>query len=167
MKDISYDLIDKLRKYKDEKDPAGRILNESRDGESLYALSPIRENLISWADIGKDMEVLQYGADYGSFTKVLSERAGSVDVYDSKYERSEVIKERYPDITASDSGNVRILKKIPAKKYDLVFCTEITTEMTEEFGGSLEGFVRMICFITDKGCKRFLLVAKFTTLVFL
>lgn len=152
MKDISYDLIDKLRKYKDEKDPAGRILNESRDGESLYALSPIRENLISWADIGKDMEILQYGADYGSFTKVLSERAGSVDVYDSKYERSEVIKERYPDITASDSGNVRILKKIPAKKYDLVFCTEITTEMTEEFGGSLEGFVRFLAtFVKNKG----------------
>lgn len=151
MKDISYDLIDKLRKYRDIPDREQRILEESAEGEYLYALSPVRENLLSWIEVSKDMEVLIYGADYGTFAAFLSDRAGGVDVYDSEYQRSEVVKERYPERSDNERGNLRILKKIPSGRYDLVVCTLIREEDREAHGGSLEGFVRFLATFVKKG----------------
>ena len=158
MRDISYDLIDKLKRYEKEADPSDRVLNDNTAGEYLYALTPIREDLILSIDLGPDDEVMQYGADYGCFTRILSDRVSSVDVYDPRYERSEVIRTRYPELTDPERGNVKLLKKIPSKTYDLVICTEMKKEMMGDRGESPESFIRFLATFVKPGGRLFFAV---------
>ena len=52
MKDISYDILDLMEQYGSDEAGIQKILEQGTRPELLMALSPIRENLIDWMEIG-------------------------------------------------------------------------------------------------------------------
>ena len=129
MKNISYELIEKLREAGSGSEAEKQILSTSEDPAWLYALSPSRGNLVEWYPWTKEMSVLVIGGDYGSICGVISEKAGSVDVKDSRAEDLEVIRFRYPERLREQGGNIGLIKNVVSRKYDVVVIPELTKEV--------------------------------------
>ncbi len=55
-----------------------RIIEEKGSWPILYHLSPLRENIVDWLPIDKNMKVLEVGSGCGALTGVLAKKAGSV-----------------------------------------------------------------------------------------
>lgn len=98
MKDYSYEILDLLKQYGGDEQA---VLEAETRTEILYALSPLRENLLEWVELGADCRVLQIGSDYGSCTGLLAKRAGEVVVIDALDENLEVNRVRH-----GKAGNV-------------------------------------------------------------
>ena len=129
MKNITYDLIDKLRKDGSGEEAENRILQEETDPAWLYALSPNRGNLIEWYPWNDKMTVLLLGADCGAFCGMLSERVGVLDVKDSRPENLEAVRARCPERLRENGGNISLFKSFVTKKYDAVVIPEITPQL--------------------------------------
>lgn len=56
----------------------------------IYHLSEMRENLLSWLNIGKDKRVLEIGGGCGALTGVLAEQAKTVDMVEISPRRAEI-----------------------------------------------------------------------------
>ena len=97
MKDISYEILDLMQEYGSDSAGLRRILESQTSPEILMALSPIRENLVEWMDIGKEERVLQLGSGYGALTGALARKAGEVVVVDPRVENLEVNRIRHQD----------------------------------------------------------------------
>lgn len=92
MNDFSYEILDILKKYNyDEK----AALAGETNPQCLYALSPLRENMLEWFEFEPDARVLQIGSDYGSVTGILAERTAEVVVLDPLDENLEVNRLRH------------------------------------------------------------------------
>lgn len=97
MKDISYEILDLLEEYGSSREDMNRALEaDSRPGV-LYALSPIRGNLLEWLDFSREDQVLEMGSGYGAMTGLLSRRCAHVTVMDEKDESLGVNRERNRD----------------------------------------------------------------------
>ena len=59
-----------------------RALKENKKLEYLYALAPLRENLLEWYEFRKGGRLLQAGADFGALTGLYLRKTGSVTVLD-------------------------------------------------------------------------------------
>lgn len=92
MNDFSYEILDLLKKY--HYDEKAALAGESNP-QCLYALSPLRENLIEWMEFEPDARVLQIGSDYGSITGILADRVAEVVVLDARDENLEVNRLRH------------------------------------------------------------------------
>lgn len=108
MKDISYDILDLLEQYGPEAKGIQKALEEQEGAEVLYALSPIRENLIEWYDWDPEGTALQIGADYGALTGLLLRGVREVSVWDPRDEDREVVRRRYPE-----ANTLRYFKELP------------------------------------------------------
>ena len=94
MKDISYEILELMDRYGSDEKGLRQILEQDNRPEILMALTPIRENLVDWMEIGSEERVLQYGSDYGAVTGCLARKAGEVLVADTRPENLEVNKRR-------------------------------------------------------------------------
>ena len=94
MMDYSYEILDLLKKYDGDEQAA---LAGEKSPQCLYAFSPLRENLLEWAEIKREDRVLQIGSDYGALTGLLSQKAGEVVVLDGRDENLEVNRLRHKD----------------------------------------------------------------------
>ncbi len=92
MNDFSYEILDLLKKYDNDTNAA---LAGENCPQCLYAFSPLRENLFEWVEFESNSRILQIGSDYGSYTRILAERAGEVVVLDPKDENLEVNRIRH------------------------------------------------------------------------
>lgn len=63
----------------------------------LYHLSKIRQNLVDWLPITKEMRVLERNAECGALTGKLLEKAGEVVCLTESELSAEIIRERYRD----------------------------------------------------------------------
>lgn len=63
----------------------------------LYHLSTIRQNLVDWLPITKEMRVLERNAECGALTGKLLEKAGEVICLTENELSAEIIRERYRD----------------------------------------------------------------------
>ena len=72
-----------------------RALKENKKLEYLYALAPLRENLLEWYEFRKGGRLLQAGADFGALTGLYLRKTGSVTVLDESEESLEVVRRRY------------------------------------------------------------------------
>ncbi len=97
MKDISYDILDLMEQYGSDEAGIQKILEQGTRPELLMALSPIRENLIDWMEIGPEERILEIGSGYGSLTGCLAKKAGDVLVVDPRPENLEVNKRRHKE----------------------------------------------------------------------
>lgn len=134
MKDISYDILDILEKYGS--DPAGirKALETEKAPAVLYALSPIRENLLEWYEWNPSGRLLQIGADYGALTGMLAEKLSEVAVWDVKDEDLEVVRRRYPA-----AENIRLMKhafleELPESSFDYILIPEFRRDLMPENG---------------------------------
>ncbi len=75
----------------------GKIIEESKSWPILYHLSPLRENIIDWIPLTKDMKVLEVGAGCGAITGSLARHAGHVDCVDLSLKRSKINAYRHMD----------------------------------------------------------------------
>ena len=92
MNDFSYDILDLLKKYDNDTNAA---LAGENCPQSLYAFSPLRENLFEWVEFEPDARILQIGSDYGSFTGILADCVKEVVVLDPRDENLEVNRLRH------------------------------------------------------------------------
>ena len=72
-----------------------RALRENKKLEYLYALAPLRENLLEWYEFRKGGRLLQVGADFGALTGLYLRRTRNVTVLDESEESLEVVRRRY------------------------------------------------------------------------
>ena len=129
MKNITYELIEKLRRDGSGEEAENRILQTETDPAWLYALSPNRSNLIEWYPWTDKMTVLLLGADCGAFCGMLSERVGILDVKDSRPENLEAVRARCPEKLRENGGNISLFKSFVTKKYDVVVIPGITPQL--------------------------------------
>lgn len=130
MKDISYDILDLMEQYGSDEEGIQAILEQGNRPELLMALSPIRENLIDWMEIGPEDRILEIGSGYGALTGCLAKKAGEVLVLDSRPENLEVNKKRHKEKT-----NIRYqygeLSDMKEEKFDQVYLVGPKTREAE------------------------------------
>lgn len=80
-----------------------RIIEERKSWAVLYHLSYLRENIVDWIPMTKDMKVLEVGSGCGAITGALARKAGSVTCVDLSKKRSTINALRH-----QDCDNVRI-----------------------------------------------------------
>ena len=121
MREISYEILDLMDQYGSKEEGIRRILEQGSQPELLMALSPLRDNLVQWLEVGPKERVLQIGSDYGAITGCLAQRAGEVLVLDERLENLEVNKRRWKDL-----GNIRYqqgsLEDLEEGDFHWVFC---------------------------------------------
>lgn len=134
MKDISYDILELLEKYGSDPEGIQKALESEKAPEVLYALYPIRENLLEWYEWNPSGRLLQIGADYGALTGMLAEKLGEVSVWDVRDEDLEVVKRRCPE-----AENIRLMKRafledLPESSFDYILIPEFRRDLMPEKG---------------------------------
>lgn len=94
MKTINHEVMDLLKKYGPNLKQALEIHEKL---EYLYALAPLRENLLEWFEFKADASLLQIGADFGALTGLYSKRVTRVTVLEEDGEAMEVVRLRHGD----------------------------------------------------------------------
>ena len=141
-----------LRRYKGD---AKAALRENKQLDVLYALAPLRENVLEWYDFDADSSLLQLGADAGALTGLFLRKTGEVTVADPDDEALKLIDERYPSgkkpktVKVSEDGNF----SGAGKNYDYV--TMIGTFLPEK---SLEQQVKAAASYVKEGGTLFIAV---------
>lgn len=72
-------------------------MEEHKDGEILYQLSPLRENIIDWVPMKKSDKVLEIGSGCGAITGALSRKAGSVTCVERSKKQSMINAYRHAE----------------------------------------------------------------------
>ena len=119
MNEFIYDLIEKL-----EQDDVRGILAREEAPEYYYALSGDRQNVAEWLPLGKEMDVLFIGANYGAFCE-LAEKVRSLDIFDPTENGLTVVRKRFGE-KLSGLGDIGLHKSEPKKLYDMVIIPVIT-----------------------------------------
>lgn len=99
--DVEDELLDIARNYSTAE--YRRIIEERQSWPILYHLSPLRENIVEWLPIGKDMKVLEVGSGCGAVTGVLARKAAEVTCIDLSCKRSRINAYRH-----MEAGNVTV-----------------------------------------------------------
>lgn len=73
------------------------VIQEKASYPYLYHLSKIRQNLVDWLPITKEMRVLERNAECGALTGKLLEKAGEVICLTENELSAKIIRERYRD----------------------------------------------------------------------
>lgn len=99
-----------------------KIIEESKSWPILYHLSKIRENIVEWLPITKDMKVLEVGAGCGAITGALAKKAGSVTCIDLSKKRSMINAYRHMDCdnVTICVGNFMDIEPTLSDDYDLI-----------------------------------------------
>jgi SAM-dependent methyltransferase len=97
--DVEQEILDAVLSGED----AGLVIEKKANWPFLYHLSPLRENIVNWLPIDKDMKVLEVGSGCGAITGALARKAGKVECVDLSRQRSLINANRH-----KDAGNVVI-----------------------------------------------------------
>ncbi len=99
-----------------------RIIEEKQSWPILYHLSALRENIVEWLPVTKDMKVLEVGAGCGAITGALARKAGEVTCIDLSGKRSRINAYRHMDAdnVTIHVGNFQDIEPDLATDYDYV-----------------------------------------------
>ena len=131
MNEFIYDLIEKM-----EQDDVRGILAREDAPEYYYALSGDRQNVAEWLPLGKEMDVLFIGANYGAFCE-LAEKVRSLDTFDPTENGLTVVRKRFGE-KLSGLGDIGLHKSEPKKLYDMVIIPVISQDMLSYVEDSME-----------------------------
>ena len=84
-----------LRRFKGD---AREALRENKQLDILYALAPLRENVLEWYDFDPEARLLQIGADSGALTGLFLRKTAGVTVADPDPEALELVRARYSGV---------------------------------------------------------------------
>ncbi|MBR2950576.1 MAG: class I SAM-dependent methyltransferase [Lachnospiraceae bacterium] len=93
---IEDELLSIVKENKEEAFP--QIIREKRSWEVLYHLSDLRENIVEWLPLDKNMKVLEVGSGCGAITGSLARRVGSVTCVDLSKKRSLINAYRHQEL---------------------------------------------------------------------
>ena len=93
--EVEDELLDIARNYSQVEYP--RIIEERKSWPVLYHLSELRENIVEWLPITKDMKVLEVGSGCGAITGALAKKAGEVTCIELSKKRSLINAYRHMD----------------------------------------------------------------------
>lgn len=98
------------------------IIEESKSWPILYHLSPLRENIVEWLPINKNMKVLEVGSGCGAITGALSRKAGRVTCCDLSLKRSKINAYRHMecDNVTIHVGNFTDVEADLDRDYDFI-----------------------------------------------
>lgn len=98
------------------------IIEEKSNWETLYHLSPLRENIVDWLPINKSMKVLEVGSGCGAITGALARKAKMVTCIELSKKRSLINAYRHKEkgnITI-EVGNFKDIEQELAVNYDYI-----------------------------------------------
>lgn len=135
----------------------GNVIVNNNCYEITMALSHVRSNCVEWIRMTKSDHVLEWGADYGAITGLLSRKAGNVTCFEPSVEKCQVIQERYKDrenIRWILSDITEFTHKSENKKYDYIYLIGSLEDSAGYFGGNkpeelLLSFLKN--YLTDNG----------------
>lgn len=93
--EIEDELLEITRNYAEVEYP--RIIEERKSWPILYHLSSLRENVVEWLPINKQMKVLEVGSGCGAVTGALARKAKEVTCVDLSKKRSMINAYRHMD----------------------------------------------------------------------
>lgn len=119
--DVEEEMLEIAQNYPEKEFP--RIIEERGSWPILYHLSPLRENIIEWVPITKDMKVLEVGSGCGAITGALARKAGSVTCIELSKRRSLINAYRHKDCdnVTIQVGNFQDIEKTLDNDYDFIF----------------------------------------------
>lgn len=122
-----------------------KIIDESKSWPILYHLSPLRENIVDWIPIRKDMKILEVGAGCGAITGSLAERAGHVDCIDLSLKRSRINAYRHMDCDNIDLhvGNFTDIEPELGADYDYIMLIGVF-EYGQAYIGGKDPYARFL-----------------------
>ena len=99
------------------------IIREVRDWPTLYHLSSIRGNIVSWIPFRGTEKVLEIGAGPGAITGALASRCAHVDCVELSYKRSLInaYRHRNADNITIHVGNFEDIEPTLDRDYDYIF----------------------------------------------
>lgn len=119
--DVEEEMLEIVKNYPEKEFP--RIIEERGSWPILYHLSPLRENIVEWIPMNKEMKVLEVGSGCGAITGALARKAGSVTCIDLSKRRSQINAYRhkeYDNITIQ-VGNFQDIEKKLDTDFDFIF----------------------------------------------
>ena len=119
--DIEEEMLEIAKNYPEEEFP--RIIEERGSWTIFYHLSPLRENIIEWVPVSKEMKVLEVGSGCGAITGALARKAGSVTCIELSKRRSMINAYRHKDCdnVTIQVGNFQDIEKELDNDYDFIF----------------------------------------------
>ncbi len=118
--EIEDELLQIARDYSQVEYP--RIIEERKNWPILYHLSKLRENIVEWLPITKDMKVLEVGSGCGAITGALADKAKEVTCIELSRKRSLINAYRHMDCenVTIHVGNFQDIEPTLPDDYDLV-----------------------------------------------
>lgn len=119
--DIEEEMLEIAMNHEEAEFP--RIIEERGSWPIFYHLSPLRENIIEWVPVTKDMKVLEVGSGCGAITGALARKAGSVTCIELSKRRSMINAHRHKDCdnVTIQVGNFQDIEKTLDNDYDFIF----------------------------------------------
>lgn len=118
--EVEDEILDIVKNHSSAEFP--KIIEEKASWPILYHLSPLRENIVEWLPITREMKVLEIGSGCGAITGALARKAQEVTCVDLSKKRSSINAYRhqeYDNITIH-IGNFQDVEPDLAQDYDLI-----------------------------------------------
>ncbi len=117
---VEDELLEIVQNYSEQE--YAKVIEERKRWAVLYHLSHIRENIVDWIPMTKDMKVLEVGSGCGAITGALSRKAGSVTCVDLSKKRSTINATRHKDCdnVTIHVGNFKDVEPDLDKDFDMI-----------------------------------------------
>jgi len=143
---VEDELLEIVQKYSEEE--YGKVIEERQSWPVLYHLSHIRENIVDWIPMTKDMKVLEVGSGCGAITGALARKAGSVTCVDLSKKRSTINATRHKncDNVTIHVGNFKDIEPDLATDFDMICLIGVFEYGQGYIGGKApyEDFLRIL-----------------------
>ena len=134
-----------------------KIIEERKSWPILYHLSELRENIVDWLPMDKNLKVLEVGSGCGAITGALSRKAGEVTCIDLSKQRSLINAYRHTDCdnVTIHVGNFQDIEPSLPCDYDYVCLIGVFEYGQSYIGGEtpFEDFYKIIKKHVKKGGK--------------
>lgn len=152
---VEDELLEIVRTYP-EKEYA-RVIEERKSWAIMYHLSHLRENIVDWIPMSKDMKVLEVGSGCGAITGALARKAGSVTCVDLSKKRSTINATRHKDCdnVKIHVGNFKDIEPQLDTDFDIICLIGVFEYGQGYIGGETpyEDFLRILQKHIKKGGK--------------
>ena len=143
---IEQEILEIAQKYSPMEFP--QIIEERKSWPILYHLSKLRENIVDWLPMDKNMKVLEVGSGCGAITGALARKAGEVTCIDLSRQRSMINAYRHAecDNVTIHVGNVQDIEPHLPDDYDYVCLIGVFEYGQSYIGGEtpFEDFYKII-----------------------
>lgn len=143
---VEDELLEIVQNYPPEE--YGRIIGERKSWAVLYHLSHIRENIVDWIPMTKEMKVLEVGSGCGAITGALARKAGRVTCVDLSKKRSTINATRHKnqDNVTIHVGNFKDIEPDLDTDYDMICLIGVFEYGQGYIGGETpyEDFLRIL-----------------------